>query len=235
MSHIGPHHRVGDDAVRRAILDARLYGILDMGYVAQQFAEAMATRLVTAGVQILQLRAKHLDPGTLLPLARSIATICRSHRVPFILNDHPELVSAAGADGVHVGQDDLSVSDARRLAGSWAVVGKSTHSVDQAMAAAAEGADYIGYGPLFSTPTKPDYVPVGLDSVRQVHDEINIPVFCIGGIKRENLVDVMTAGAHRVVIVSGLLHAEDVAGMVLDCRNLLGIPACDTGGSSAND
>ena len=235
MSHLGPHHRAGDDAVRQAILDARLYGILDMGYVAENFAEAMATRLVVAGVQILQLRAKHFSPDTLLPLARSIAAICRSHRVPFILNDHPELVSAAGADGVHVGQDDLPVSEARRLAGLWTVVGKSTHSVDQAKAAVGEGADYIGYGPLFSTPTKPDYVPVGLESVRQVQDTIAVPVFCIGGIKRGNLPEVIAAGARRVVIVSGLLQAEDVAGMVADCRNLLGIPARDKGGSEADD
>ncbi len=235
MSQPGQHHRAAHDAMRRAILDARLYGILDLGYVAEKFAEEMATRLVVAGVQVLQLRAKHFSPDGLLPLARSIATICRSHQVPFILNDYPELVSAVGADGVHVGQDDLPVSEARRLAGSWAVVGKSTHSVEQATAAAGEGADYIGYGPLFSTPTKPDYTPVGLESVRLVEDTIEVPVFCIGGIKRENLAEVMAAGARRVVIVSGLLQAEDVAGMVVSCRNLLGIPARDKEGSAADD
>jgi thiamine-phosphate pyrophosphorylase len=101
------------------------------------------------------------------------------------------------------------------------IVGKSTHSVEQAVAAEREGADYIGFGPIFSTPTKPDYPPVGLSQIREVHERVSIPVFCIGGIKLENLGQVIAAGAERVVIVSGLLHADDVAGYARDARCLL--------------
>lgn len=231
MTNTSPHHRALDDAMHAAVIQAQLYGILDMGYVAEDAAEAMTVKLVEAGVQIVQLRAKSMSKDRVLPLARGIASICRVHRVPFLLNDYPELVADAGADGVHVGQDDVSVEEARHLAGPWAIVGKSTHSKEQALAAVAEGADYIGYGPLFPTPTKPDYTAIGLDDIRAVHDSVQIPIFCIGGIKRENLSGVLNAGARRVVIVSGLLQAADVVGMVRDCRNLLGQLAANTGQS----
>src|SRR5439155_15634664 len=98
------------------------------------------------------------------------------------------------------------------------LVGKSTHSVEQAVAAEREGADYIGFGPIFSTPTKPDYSPIGLAQIREVHDRLSIPVFCIGGIKSENLAHVIAAGAERVVIVSGRLQANGIAGCGGACK-----------------
>lgn len=216
-----PHHRVLDDGVRRCLAASRLYGILDLGYVTEDRALPMAKLLVESGVQILQLRAKQYSASELVPLARELAAVCRTHRVPFVLNDHPEIVAEVGADGVHVGQDDLSVAEARRLAGRWAIVGKSTHSLAQAVDAAGEGADYIGFGPLFPTPTKPDYTAIGLDDIGAVHAAVQLPVFCIGGIKSHNLPGVLRAGARRVVIVSGLLQAEDVALTVRDCLKLL--------------
>jgi thiamine-phosphate pyrophosphorylase len=100
-------------------------------------------------------------------------------------------------------------------------VGKSTHSLEQAVAAQKEDADYIGFGPLFATPTKPDYPPIGLSAIRKVHNAVRIPVFCIGGIKRENLPSVMAAGAKRVVIVSGILQAPDIANYARACKKLL--------------
>jgi thiamine-phosphate pyrophosphorylase len=120
-----------------------------------------------------------------------------------------------------VGQDDLPVAEARRIASCPALIGKSTHSPDQAAAAEREGADYIGFGPLFATPTKPDYTPVGLDQIRRVHELVKIPIFCIGGIKLENLSSVLAAGARRVVIVSGILQAADVAGYTRAAKAML--------------
>jgi len=221
MTTTGKHHRAMDGLVREVLVKARLYGILDTGYVAESNALAVAQQLVESGVQVLQLRAKNLPREAVAPLGRSIAAICRLHHVPFILNDYPDLVAAAGADGVHVGQDDVSIAEARALSGPWCIVGKSTHSLAQARAAASEGVDYIGFGPLFPTPTKPDYQAIGLDHIREVHNSVNLPVFCIGGIKYENLPLVLQAGARRVVIVSGLLQAIDIRGMVHDCRSLL--------------
>jgi thiamine-phosphate pyrophosphorylase len=101
------------------------------------------------------------------------------------------------------------------------MVGKSTHSVNQAIRAFDEGADYIGFGPIFATPTKPDYSPIGLDEIRKVHEAVRIPIFCIGGIKLENLPAVIVAGARRVVIVSGLLQAKDIASYARSAKKLL--------------
>jgi thiamine-phosphate pyrophosphorylase len=122
---------------------------------------------------------------------------------------------------VHVGQDDDSIEKVRAQIKQPIVVGKSTHSIEQAVAAEREGADYIGFGPIFSTPTKPDYSPIGLEQICEVHKRVSIPIFCIGGINSENLAQVIAAGAKRVVIVSGLLQANDSAGYARACKKLL--------------
>jgi thiamine-phosphate pyrophosphorylase len=203
-----------------------LYGIVDMGYVSRELLPTITSQLLQGGADIIQLRAKGYMPREVLAIALEIAPLCRAAGIPFILNDHPELVREAGADGAHVGQDDLPVSEARRLAGPGAIIGKSTHSVEQAIAAAAESPDYIGFGPLFATPTKPDYSPIGTEQIREIHRRLSIPIFCIGGIKRSNLQKVLNEGARRVVIVSDLLQAEDPAGRALDCRTLLKSSGC---------
>jgi thiamine-phosphate pyrophosphorylase len=204
-----------------ALQGAGLYGILDLGYVSEEDALAVARKMLEGGVQLLQLRAKGRSPQEIRPIARDLSRFCSVHQVPFILNDHPELVPETGADGAHVGQDDVSVAEARTLAGEHAIVGKSTHSLAQALAAGKEGPDYIGFGPLFATPTKPDYPPIGLNEIMQAHRLVSLPVFCIGGIKRENLPEVLAAGARRVVIVSGILKAPDPQAYCKACRDLL--------------
>jgi len=122
---------------------------------------------------------------------------------------------------VHVGQDDPPIAEVRSLTGPNCVVGKSTHSLDQAIRAFYEGADYIGFGPLFATPTKPDYPPIGLAAIEKVHGAVRIPIFCIGGIKLDNLPKVIEAGARRVVIVSGLLQATDIIAYGRSVKDLL--------------
>jgi len=141
--------------------------------------------------------------------------------LPLIINDHAKVAREVPVEGVHVGQDDLPLAQVREIAGPNCLVGKSTHSLMQAQRAAAEGADYIGFGPLFATPTKPDYQPIGLEEIRAVHSAVQLPIFCIGGIKLENLPEVMAAGARRVVIVSGLLQAPDVAEYARAAKALL--------------
>ena len=138
-----------------------------------------------------------------------------------VINDHAEIAREVGAEGVHVGQEDRSVAKVRAIAGERCFVGKSTHSLEQAKRAVAEGADYIGWGPLFATPTKPDYVPIGLEEIEAVHATVRIPIFCIGGIKLANLPEVIAAGARRVVIVSGLLQAVDIAEYARAAKALL--------------
>ena len=202
----------------KRLAKARLYGILDLGYIAEDSLERMAAQLCEGGVDIVQLRAKGRDECAIEEMANRVAPILRDADVPFIINDFPELVPSIGADGAHVGQDDFSVADARWRAGRalagevpLPIIGKSTHSVEQAVAAAAEGADYIGFGPLFPTPTKAGRAAIGMGDIARVHELVSVPIFCIGGIKLENLAEVIAAGARRVVIVSGILQARDVA------------------------
>jgi thiamine-phosphate pyrophosphorylase len=194
----------------KRIDDCRLYGILDLGYVAPANLLRMAADMVEGGVDIVQLRAKGFIPDDVRWFAEQIHPVTSAAKVPLVINDFPEVASGIGAEGVHVGQDDMDVERARELAGYRTMIGKSTHSLAQAAAAAAEDTDYIGFGPIFATPTKPDYAPIGLDEIRAVHETVKKPVFCIGGINLENLGAVLQAGARRVVIVSGILKAEDV-------------------------
>jgi thiamine-phosphate pyrophosphorylase len=202
----------------KSLTRSRLYGILDTGYCAPDAMPAMLTAMLRGGVDVVQLRAKNLAPDRVLELARQLHPLSLAAGVPLIINDHPSLAAEAGVEGAHVGQDDLSVAEARRLAGPSKVIGLSTHSLDQAEAGAAQQPDYIGFGPLFATPTKPDYTPIGVHDIAEVHRRVSLPVFCIGGIKRENLPAVLAAGAQRVVIVSGILTATDPEQYARDCR-----------------
>ena len=191
--------------------DIRLYGILDMGYVRPADIVRVASQMVEGGVDILQLRAKAFIPDDVRWFAEQIHPVTSAAGVPFVINDFPEVSTLVGAEGVHIGQDDVTVDHAREAGGYRTIIGKSTHSVEQAIAAAAEDTDYLGFGPLFTTPTKPKYAPIGVKEIRTVLDAIKKPIFCIGGIKLENLATVLKAGAQRVVIVSGILQADNVA------------------------
>lgn len=211
----------------KAISDARLYGILDLGYVDQNRIEAVAGEMCE-GVDVLQLRAKGFDEFAIEEMAARLTPITGEAGIPLIINDFPELVPAVGAQGAHVGQDGLAVDDARWRAGRAlagevppVVIGKSTHSIAQAVAAEAAGADYIGFGPLYVTPTKPGRAAIGLSEIRQGHELVKIPIFCIGGIKLENLAEVIAAGAKRVVIVSGILNASSIRSYCQQARELL--------------
>lgn len=201
--------------------DARLYGILDFGYVTALDGVLMANRMLEGGVEILQIRGKKLSDSEIVQIARKVLPLADAANVPLILNDYPHLVDETGADGVHVGQDDMSVAEARAASARDIIVGKSTHSLAQAAGATAERPDYIGFGPLFATPTKPDYAAIGLDDIREAHRLVPVPIFCVGGVKLENLRRVLGAGARRVVIVSGILNADDVVSYCRAARELL--------------
>jgi thiamine-phosphate pyrophosphorylase len=200
---------------------SRLYGILDLGYVEMGDARRIAEALVAGGVDLMQLRAKNHSTAEIEKIAGDLRAVTVENGVPLIINDHPLIARNVHADGVHLGQDDLPIAEARKIVGPECAIGRSTHSVDQAIRAFYEGADYIGFGPIFATPTKPDYPPIGLDDIARVHESVRIPIFCIGGIKLDNLPNVIEAGARRVVIVSGLLQAEDIAAYGRSVKELL--------------
>lgn len=201
--------------------ECRLYGFLDLSYVAAGDAERVVTAMIEGGVDLIQLRAKKSSLAEIVDLAAKLHTLTAVTGVPFIVNDHAEIAAQVPIEGVHVGQDDDSIAHARKKAGRQLLVGKSTHSLEQAIAAQREGADYIGFGPIFATPTKPDYQPIGFTGIKRVNNEVHVPIFCIGGIKIDNLGEVLAAGAKRVAIVSGLLKAPDVAKYARACKALL--------------
>ena len=212
----------------KSIADATLYGIIDLGYVSAGEVARVAREMIEGGVDIIQLRAKGTEEVEVEDLGRELVAITEPAGIPLIINDFPQIVPSLGAQGAHVGQDDFEVEDARWRAGRSldeelppVLIGKSTHSVEQAKAAQAAGADYIGFGPLFATPTKPGRPAIGFGDIRRVHEEVTIPIFCIGGIKLENLQEVIDAGARRVVIVSGMLTANDIPAYCREVKALL--------------
>ncbi len=205
----------------RSLHQCRLYGILDTGYCDPADMGVMLEQMIAGGVDIVQLRAKELLPDRIGELARELHPLSKAAGVPFIINDHPALAAGTGVEGVHVGVDDMTVAEAKRLAGQGCWVGKSSHSLVQAQEGMEQGADYLGFGPLFATPTKPGYLPIGTRGIRAVYAQIGVPVFCIGGIKLENLPQVIASGAQRVVVVSGILLAADPAAYARSCAGQL--------------
>ena len=202
--------------INEALENAQLYGILDAGYVAESDMMSAADAMLRGGVGILQLRAKGYSEAEVLALLQTtlaeLLPLCRQHGVPLIINDFPAVAVAVAADGVHIGQDDGSLAQAREVVGGEMIVGRSTHSPDQALAARDEGFDYIGFGPLFPTPTKKGRPGIGVENIAAMQEQVGsqIPMFCIGGIKPDNLEQVLASGARRVVIVSSLLQASDI-------------------------
>lgn len=192
-------------------MNARLYAILDTGYSQPGQWPDLARRLIAGGAGILQIRAKGAAPDDIARWTGPVLGVTRPAGVPLILNDYPHLVPLTGADGCHIGQDGGPIAAARSAAGPGKWVGRSTHSLEQARAAQAEGADYLGFGPIFPTSTKPGRPAIGPDAIAAMSREITVPAYCIGGITPENLPGLIARGARRVVIVSALLTAPDPA------------------------
>lgn len=208
---------------RATLFSARLYGIVDLGYAKPDDLVRVTGEMIAGGIDVIQLRAKGQEEKNIEAWARDLLPLCRDGGVPFFINDYPEIAAEVGADGVHVGQDDASMDAVRAIVGDEMLVGRSTHSVEQAAQAAADPrTDCIGFGPLFSTPTKPTYTPIGTEEIQTVHSaHPDLPIFCIGGIKKDNLSDVVAAGAKRAVIVSGILQAPDIAAYVRESKHIL--------------
>lgn len=206
------HPPAAPDEKRRILASCRLYGIVDTGYVKPCDVRAKTEALLEGGVRVVQLRAKDLPPDRVIGHARVMQSLCRAAGALFVLNDYIHLAAELGADALHVGQDAGSLAGVRALVGPGMIVGRSTHSRGQALAAFEEGADYIGFGPLFPTPTKPGRPAIGLAGIGAVHALLpGFPIFCIGGISGATLPLVLRAGALRVVVVSWLLKQPRTA------------------------
>lgn len=203
-------------------LDAKLYLVAPATLPGGDLADALP-ELVDAGVDLVQLREKSLEAGDLLRIGSVLLEACRSAGIPFVLNDRPDVAVALGADGVHVGQNDLPAEFARRLMGDG-IVGLSTHAqgeVDHALEH-AHLLDYFVVGPVHETPTKPGRVAAGLGLVRYAaQQQTALPWFAIGGIDRYNLDEVLDAGARRIVVVRAITEAADPAAAAAELKQRL--------------
>jgi thiamine-phosphate pyrophosphorylase len=165
------------------------------------------------GLQMVQYREKAGDDCDRIVIAQQLRELCRRYNALFLVNDRVDLAIAVDADGVHLGQQDLPIAIARNLLGSHRIIGRSTTNPEEMTKALEEGADYIGVGPVYATPTKPDKAAAGLDYVRYAAENSSVPFFAIGGIDTHNLDEVMAAGGDRVAVVRALMKAENPAAM----------------------
>lgn len=201
-----------------------LYPILDPEQTRGRSPEVVLHELLAAGVAMLQLRVKNMAARDFFELARRARAETKSRGCKLIVNDRVDIALACDADGVHLGQEDLPLGVGRKLLGGK-IVGISTHDIDQAREAEKNGADYIGFGPVFETATKATgYGARGLDMLREIRAAVNIPIVAIGGITEQNVQQVWRAGADSAAIISDILSAGDIAAKTR--RILSAAPAC---------
>lgn len=199
-----------------------LYALTDSRLSLGRPLPVVAAALLDAGVRILQYREKHLKAGKMLEECRLLRRMTAKAGACFIVNDHIDIAMLVGADGVHIGQDDLPVPEVRRLVGPEMIIGLSTHVPEQAVSALKAGADYIGVGPIFATKTKEDVVPpVGFDYLEWVAHNVDLPFVAIGGIKEHNIAEVAARGARCCALVSELVGAPDIAARVESVRQAM--------------
>lgn len=187
----------------------QLYVIVDRAACGGRRVFDVAAAAIRGGADAVQLRDKTGSADRVRREAERLRPLASAAHVALIINDQVDVAMVAEADGVHLGQDDLPVQEARRTIGTSRIIGKSTHSLEQALAAQADGVEYIGLGPIFPTPTKPDYGSVGPALIGQVRSQVHLPTVCIGGIDHRNLDTVIASGATCVAVVRAVCAAAD--------------------------
>ncbi|MEB1807643.1 MAG: thiamine phosphate synthase [Bacillaceae bacterium] len=191
--------------------DFKLYTITGEEFHPNQDLVTVMEQAILGGSDIIQLRDKTNSKKVVFQKAKQLRELTKKYGVTFIVNDHIDVALAVDADGIHIGQDDLPIEEARKIVGKNKIIGLSTHAIEEAREAERAGADYIGVGPIFHTKSKVDVVdPVTTDYIRQVVQEITIPFVAIGGIKLHNVDQVLEAGAARICAISEIVGAEDV-------------------------
>lgn len=195
----------------------RLYAVTDRAWVGKLTLPQQVEAALKGGATCVQLREKNLADSSVLAEAREISALCKQYRVPFILNDNVALAAQCGADGVHLGQEDMDPAQARRILGPDAIIGVSAHNVAEAKAAVAAGADYLGCGAMFATTTKTNVTALPKETLRAICAAVGVPVVAIGGISKQNLLSLAHCGEAGVALVSAIFAAEDIE---KECREL---------------
>ena len=195
------------ESLRRAMA---LYAVTDRAWLGERTLASCVEEALAGGATFVQLREKEAPRAEVVLRARALAQACREAGVPFVVNDDVDAARIAEADGVHVGQDDAACADARAALGPDAIVGVSVQTVERALAAQAAGADYLGVGAVFGTPTKPDAADVGVDGLRAICAAVDIPVVAIGGLTERTIPALAGTGADGAAVVSAIFAADDI-------------------------
>lgn len=194
-----------------------LYAVTDRAWVGKQSLCEQVEAALRGGVTCVQLREKELDEAAFLAEAKEISALCRRYGVPFFVNDNVDIAIACGADGVHVGQEDMATAQVRRRVGDGMMIGVSVHSVEEALEAVRNGADCLGVGAMFSTSTKADASVLPREVLRDICNAVDVPVVAIGGIGKGNLMQLAGTGVDGVALVSAIFGAADIEA---ECRLL---------------
>ena len=194
-----------------------LYAVTDRAWLGERTLAEQVSDAIDGGVTIVQLREKSMPRGELVAEARELCALCHSRGIPLIINDDAELAHMVGADGVHVGLDDLDIATARKIIGDKGIIGASAHSVYEALAAERAGADYLGVGAVFGSKTKTNAHPLALTTLRDITAAVSIPVVAIGGITRDLLPRLADSGIAGAALVSAIFAAADIKA---ECRAL---------------
>ena len=195
-----------------------LYAVTDRAWVGRQSLYEQIEAAINGGATCIQLREKELGEIEFLKEATEISALCKSRGVPLIINDNVDIAVKCAADGVHVGQDDMSVAQVRRIVGSEMIIGASAHSVEEALEAVKNGADYLGAGAVFATSTKSDTSILPMETLKDICRAADVPVVAIGGINKENIMKLSGSGVDGVALVSAVFSADDIE---QECRLLL--------------
>ena len=187
-----------------------LYAVTDRAWLGGRTLAEQVSDAIDGGVTIVQLREKSMPRDELVAEAREIRALCHSRGIPLIINDDAELARLVGADGVHVGLDDLDIAAAREIIGEKGIIGASAHSVEEALAAERAGADYLGVGAVFGSSTKTNARPLALETLRDITAAVSIPVVAIGGVTRSNLPRLADSGIAGAALVSAIFAAADI-------------------------
>lgn len=198
----------------------RLYAVTDRAWTENKSLCLQVKEALEGGVTCLQLREKNLDEDVFLEEALEIGELCKKHRVPFIINDNIEIAVKSCADGVHVGQDDTDVAIARKKLGDDKIIGVSVETVEQAVIAEKNGADYLGVGAVFPTSTKDDAYSVAYETLREICKVVSIPVVAIGGITKDNVLKLQGSGVDGIAVVSAIFNSEDIIKSTRELKDL---------------
>lgn len=211
--------RYSKDELRKSM---RLYAVTDSSWLAGRTLEEVVEEALAGGITFLQIREKDLPYEQFKEKARSLKAAAQKYHVPYVVNDNVELAKEIDADGVHIGQGDMSIEEVKKILGEDKIIGVSAQTVEQALLAESQGASYLGVGAVFATGTKPDASHVGIEGLRKICEAVSIPVVAIGGIHASNIPEMKGCGADGIAVVSAIFASDNIEKACRKLRALSG-------------